>query len=397
MDDLSALADGRIEVLPARWREVAHPALAHLERKLFVDDIGEPPPLDGRRALLRRRRHARDARARRPGDPRARSAAGRRRSRSRSSVPALERWRAPLETGLGALGVPVAVAARSRLAADAVRPRAPRPAPLRLARRRPPRALRLPAHAVLRRAAREGATSSRDACAGARSTRTIASRPRRSRCTAIRSRSSRSCAKRRRRSTACARPPRACSATRTARGAAGERGRAASTCARTRPSTRLLDELEGWVELGGTLDARRRSSLRSNAHGPRRATAGERGTRRGARPSPRAHAQLRGRLRARARGGELPAARHAGSPFLDDDARRALAGGAARASRTRSRATATSSTPRARARRGGSTSCARRRATRARRASRARSGTRSRGSSRPRTCAARRRGGRSRR
>src|ERR687888_2082842 len=35
MDDLSALADGRIEVLPARFHEYAQPALAHLERSLF--------------------------------------------------------------------------------------------------------------------------------------------------------------------------------------------------------------------------------------------------------------------------------------------------------------------------------------------------------------------------
>src|ERR671937_1382864 len=35
MDDLSALADGRIEELPAGFEEVAEPALAHLERALF--------------------------------------------------------------------------------------------------------------------------------------------------------------------------------------------------------------------------------------------------------------------------------------------------------------------------------------------------------------------------
>ena len=70
--------------------------------------------------------------------------------------PALERWRAPLETGLGALGVPVVGRDAAATAADAVRARARRPAPLRLARRRPARALRLPAHAVLGRAAAEG-------------------------------------------------------------------------------------------------------------------------------------------------------------------------------------------------------------------------------------------------
>src|SRR5215211_7062430 len=33
MDDFSALADGRIEVMPARFHDFAHPALAHVERR----------------------------------------------------------------------------------------------------------------------------------------------------------------------------------------------------------------------------------------------------------------------------------------------------------------------------------------------------------------------------
>ena len=44
MDDLSGLADGRIDVLPPRFHEFAEPALAHLERSLFVDDLPELPP-----------------------------------------------------------------------------------------------------------------------------------------------------------------------------------------------------------------------------------------------------------------------------------------------------------------------------------------------------------------
>src|SRR5207249_5577688 len=36
-DDLTALADGRIEELPPRYGEVAPPALAHLERHLFAE------------------------------------------------------------------------------------------------------------------------------------------------------------------------------------------------------------------------------------------------------------------------------------------------------------------------------------------------------------------------
>ena len=43
----SALADGRIEELPPRSAEYAHPALAHLERALFEESPPPPPELDG--------------------------------------------------------------------------------------------------------------------------------------------------------------------------------------------------------------------------------------------------------------------------------------------------------------------------------------------------------------
>ena len=47
-NDLAGLAVGRIEELPARYGDVAHPALAHLERTLFGDrPNGAPPALDG--------------------------------------------------------------------------------------------------------------------------------------------------------------------------------------------------------------------------------------------------------------------------------------------------------------------------------------------------------------
>src|SRR5204862_213171 len=51
MDDLSSLADGRIEELPPRFDEVAAPALAHLERALFTEEEtirlrdGQPLPV----------------------------------------------------------------------------------------------------------------------------------------------------------------------------------------------------------------------------------------------------------------------------------------------------------------------------------------------------------------
>src|SRR5881409_3650448 len=114
MDDLSALADGRIEVLPPRFHEFAHPALAHVERSLFVDDVAEAPPLEGAvrffegagtRATLELVGEEVLSLVR----------AGTAPEQIAIVCPALERWRAPLETGLGALGVPVALASRVRL------------------------------------------------------------------------------------------------------------------------------------------------------------------------------------------------------------------------------------------------------------------------------------------
>ena len=45
--DLAQLADGRVEELPARYAEYAHPAIAQLERALFRDGAGPGPPLEG--------------------------------------------------------------------------------------------------------------------------------------------------------------------------------------------------------------------------------------------------------------------------------------------------------------------------------------------------------------
>src|SRR5215218_6881979 len=46
-EDLSSLAAGRIEELPPRYGELAPPALAHLERELFVEQPRSGPELDG--------------------------------------------------------------------------------------------------------------------------------------------------------------------------------------------------------------------------------------------------------------------------------------------------------------------------------------------------------------
>ena len=106
--------DGRIEELPARFHEFAHPALAHLERSLFVD-----APRRRRRSRAPFASSRARARARPSSSLRRRSsgsfAAARAPERIAIVCPSLERWRSPLETGLGGLGVPLAIAVRPRL------------------------------------------------------------------------------------------------------------------------------------------------------------------------------------------------------------------------------------------------------------------------------------------
>src|SRR5262249_13709906 len=113
-DDLASLADGRIEELPPRSNEYAHPALAHLERALFEESPSPAPDLDGAVRFLE------GAGARgtlelvgeeliqlmRNGTPPEQIAL---------VAPTLESWRAPLETVLGGLGIPYAVESRGRL------------------------------------------------------------------------------------------------------------------------------------------------------------------------------------------------------------------------------------------------------------------------------------------
>jgi ATP-dependent helicase/DNAse subunit B len=117
MDDLGALADGRIELLAPRFHEFAPSALAHLERSLFVDEA-ERASLDGAvrffegagtRATVELVGRELLALVRGGTAP----------ERIAVVCPQLERWRAPLETGFGALGIPVAVAVRPRLSQTA--------------------------------------------------------------------------------------------------------------------------------------------------------------------------------------------------------------------------------------------------------------------------------------
>jgi ATP-dependent helicase/nuclease subunit B len=106
-NDLAALAAGRIEELPPRSHEYSAPALAHLERSLFETGARQEPIGGAVRFLA-------GAGVRgtlelvadellgvlRDGTP-AESVA--------LVVPSVERWRAPLETVMGNLGIPYAV------------------------------------------------------------------------------------------------------------------------------------------------------------------------------------------------------------------------------------------------------------------------------------------------
>jgi ATP-dependent helicase/DNAse subunit B len=114
VDDLSTLADGRIEVVGPRFHEYAEPALAHVERRLFHDAPAEPAETGGAVRFLE------GAGTRGTLELVGREIlslvrAGTAPERIAIVCPALERWRAPIETGLGAFGVPVSIASRPRL------------------------------------------------------------------------------------------------------------------------------------------------------------------------------------------------------------------------------------------------------------------------------------------
>jgi ATP-dependent helicase/nuclease subunit B len=112
-EGLQRLVDGALEELAPRYAEVASPALVHLERALFGGQAGDPPSIAGAirffegagsrgtlelvgeeiLALLR---------------------AGTAPSEIGVVVPSLERWRGPIETAFGTLGIPYAVDAPLR-------------------------------------------------------------------------------------------------------------------------------------------------------------------------------------------------------------------------------------------------------------------------------------------
>src|SRR5712692_3434955 len=113
-EDLSRLADGRIEELPPRFGEVAHPAIAHVERTLFCDPAPTPVELAGAVRFL--------------------ESAGTRASLEMTAdeildivrggiaperiavvCPSIDRFTGPLDTAFGTAGVPYALEGPTRL------------------------------------------------------------------------------------------------------------------------------------------------------------------------------------------------------------------------------------------------------------------------------------------
>jgi ATP-dependent helicase/DNAse subunit B len=117
-EDLSALAGGRIEELPPRAHEHAHPAIAHVERALFSDSPPPGPRLEG---VVRFLEGAGPRGALELVGEEILSLVRDGTAPERIAVvcPSLERWRAPLDTAFGTLGVPYALEARIRLGATA--------------------------------------------------------------------------------------------------------------------------------------------------------------------------------------------------------------------------------------------------------------------------------------
>ncbi len=114
--DLARLADRPPAELPPAFADVAHPGLAHLERALFEDRADEVVALDGAVRFL----EAAGTRATLElvgEEILALVEAGTPPEQIALVTPSLERVRAPLDTAFGTLGIPYAVEGRIRLGA----------------------------------------------------------------------------------------------------------------------------------------------------------------------------------------------------------------------------------------------------------------------------------------
>jgi RecB family exonuclease len=114
-EDLARLAAGSVEELPPRYHEVAPPPLAHLERALFEDEPGEPPPLDGVVRFLEGA-GARGTLELVAQEVLALVRAGTPLERIGVVVPGSERVRGVLETVFGSFGIPYVLDGEQRLA-----------------------------------------------------------------------------------------------------------------------------------------------------------------------------------------------------------------------------------------------------------------------------------------
>jgi ATP-dependent helicase/DNAse subunit B len=115
---LQRLAAGSLEELTPRYADVAHPALAHLERAVFGGRAEEAPPIEG--AL----RFFEGAGSRGTLELVGEEVLALLREGTAPAelgvvVPSLERWRGPVETAFGTLGIPYAVDAPLRFAQTA--------------------------------------------------------------------------------------------------------------------------------------------------------------------------------------------------------------------------------------------------------------------------------------
>ncbi len=114
-EDLQRLAGPSIEELPPRYGEVAHPALAHVERGLFSETRVEPAASDGAVRFFEGA-GTRGALELVGEELLALIRGGTPAERIGVVVPAVERLRAPLETALGTLGIPYALDGELRVA-----------------------------------------------------------------------------------------------------------------------------------------------------------------------------------------------------------------------------------------------------------------------------------------
>jgi ATP-dependent helicase/DNAse subunit B len=113
-EDLAALAGGRIHELPAQSAGEGPAALAHLERQLFADAPPPGPALEGAIRFFEGA-GARGALELVAEEVRELAGDGTPLEEIALVVPSVERWRAPLETVLGTIGIPFAVEGRVRL------------------------------------------------------------------------------------------------------------------------------------------------------------------------------------------------------------------------------------------------------------------------------------------